>query len=217
MQYTDDPIAGMKKRSDLIGKKFGRLTVVDFSHTNKHKQSMWKCKCECGKEIIATGIHLSNGHTKSCGCLKKDVLQSRKTHGMRNTRLYRIWLGMKSRCTIKTTTSFRHYGGRGITICDEWMNDFQSFYDWAMANGYSENLTIDRIDPNGNYEPSNCRWVTTKVQANNKRTNAKILFNGETKTIKEVSEISGINYQTLFSRYKAGKSLNEIVSKKGAV
>jgi hypothetical protein len=206
-----------KTRLDLKGKQFGRLTVLEYSHTNKHGQSMWKCRCACGSERIVTGSHLKSGHSISCGCYNAEAAKDRrKTHGKRKTRLYRIWLNMKARCTIESVSQFKNYGGRGITVCEEWANSFQAFYDWAMSNGYDENAprgkcTIDRIDVNGNYEPSNCRWVSIQAQQFNKSTSKTVTLNGETHTLKEWSDKVGVNYSTMHSRYRAGKPPEEIL------
>ena len=203
---------GVKKvRADLTDKKFGRLTVVEFASVNKHGKSMWKCRCECGNEIVVVGSHLTSGHTTSCR-----NHASYTTHGKRHTRLYRIWLLMKNRCSNAADPNYGNYGGRGIKVCEEWQK-FIHFYEWAMTSGYVDNLTIDRIDNNGNYEPSNCRWATQKEQSNNKRTNVFITHNSQTHTLKEWSEITGINYSTLHSRYKAGKPPEEVLRTRKAV
>lgn len=200
----------MKKvRQDLQGKQFGRLTVLEYACTNKHGKAMWSCRCECGRETIVSGCHLVNSHTTSCGCWHDEAASKRlKTHGMRNTRLYRLWLGMKSRCDYDYKNNSR-YHGRGIKVCDEW-RDFTAFHDWAMANGYQDGLSIERADVDGNYCPENCRWITRKEQANNKSTSVFVEAFGQKKTLKEWSEITGINYNTLHSRYKARKTLDEL-------
>ena len=157
------------KLIDLTGQKFGRLTVIRRGET-VNKRTKWVCSCECGTEVTVEPYNLRTGHTGSCGCLQRDrTSKANMTHGMRKTRLYRIWYCMKNRCYQQSYHAFHHYGGRGIKVCDGWLHDFQAFYDWAMANGYRDDLTIDRIDSNGNYEPSNCRWTTMAEQNKNKR------------------------------------------------
>lgn len=131
---------------------------------------MWLCRCECGKEIVVEAYNLKTGHTQSCGCLQREATSvANKTHGKRNTRLYRIWICMKNRCYRKNHDAYKHYGGRGIKVCDEWLHSFKAFNDWAMANGYRDDLSIDRIDTNKGYSPDNCRWATMAEQNKNKR------------------------------------------------
>lgn len=159
----------MPKLIDLTGKRFGRLTVIErYGTVDGH--AAWKCKCDCGNKTVVNGKWLRAGKTTSCGCYHKELLAKRsKTHGMTKTRLYSIWHDMKNRCFYQKDKSFEDYGGRGITVCEEWKNSFESFRDWSLLNGYSDNLTIDRINNDGNYDPSNCRWVTMKEQCSNRR------------------------------------------------
>lgn len=188
----------MGKFIDLTGQRFGRFTVMERGNS-KNNEVMWLCRCDCGNEKFVEGHHLKDGTSKSCGCINKERFE---THGKSNTRLFRIWTGMKQRCYNCKTQYYKIYGGHGIEVCEEWRNDFQTFYDWAMANGYSENLSIDRIDSDGNYEPLNCRWVTNVEQANNKRSNYLLELNGKIQTITKWSKEFGISTQTIKHRIK---------------
>lgn len=190
----------MPKALNLEGKQFGRWTVIEKAGHSRHKKVLWRCRCSCGNErFVGTG-ELMSGGTKSCGCLKNELVRARMTtHGKINTRLYSIWGGMKSRCHNKNGPGYYDYGGRGITVCKEWEN-FDQFYEWAMKNGYRDDLTIDRIDVNGNYEPDNCRWITNAEQQRNKRDNHYITYNGETNVLRDWSKILGINESTLSHR-----------------
>lgn len=162
---------------DYRGKKYGKLTILDFYINNHTTYAI--CKCDCGNIHKARVSHIKSNKILSCGCLQKEMCKKcNTTHAKRYSRIYAIWCGIKSRCTNKNRKNYKNYGGRGITICEEWINDFINFYNWSMANGYRDDLTIDRIDVNGNYEPSNCRWVTMEIQAINKRIKNKYGING---------------------------------------
>lgn len=160
----------MAKAKDISGQTFGRLTVIRRSGSDERRHALWHCVCECGKEKIVSSQSLLSGKTNSCGCLHKESARGLLlTHGKSNTKLYNVWRGMKKRCYCQENENFKYYGGRGITICEEWRDNFEAFYTWAISNGYADNLSIDRIDVNGNYEPSNCRWATVAEQNRNKR------------------------------------------------
>lgn len=191
------------KFQDLTGKTFSKLTVIGRAESGPNGNTRWHCKCECGNEVTVQGAHLKNGLTKSCGCYRKErAPESNRIHGQYKTRLYRIWARMKTRCLTPGADNYRDYGGRGITICDDWKDNFQSFYDWAVSHGYNDELTIDRIDVNGNYEPSNCRWATRREQSDNTRRTIRLTIDGQTHTINEWSEISGLPRTTIYNRYR---------------
>lgn len=149
---------------DLVGFRFGRLVVVarDFG---KKGNTKWFCKCDCGRDTTVYGCHLKSGATKSCGCLNKEAVSERfRTHGKTNTRLFRIWQNMHKRCEYQSHEQYKNYGGKGVSVCEQW-KDFEPFFEWSIQNGYLDDLTIDRINPNGNYEPSNCQWLTRSENA----------------------------------------------------
>lgn len=193
---------GGKVMDDCISRQFGRLTVIDFEGTHTTpcgtKRKMWRCKCECGKETVVAENNLKNGSTKSCGCWKHEKLKEHNTvHGGANDRLYGIWKNMKRRCNSTKDSHYESYGGKGIQVCDEW-NDYANFKKWAYENGYDENAefgdcTIDRIDNNGDYTPSNCRWVNRTAQANNTSKNRYVDFQGKRLTIAEFARVMNID------------------------
>lgn len=194
----------MPKREDLTGKNFGYLTVISRASCGDGKV-LWNCKCKCGNFVrVSTGI-LNSGHTKSCGCAKIEATIKRNTkHGLSDTRLYSVWIGMKKRCFNKNSKRYADYGGRGISICDEWTTDFKAFYDWSILNGYSEDLTIERKDVNGDYCPENCCWIPLKEQMRNQRKTIYYTLFGITKPLSEWSELAGIKNNRAYQRYKNG-------------
>lgn len=195
---------GCLKSENLVGMKFGRLTVMDReSPKSKKTKGLWICKCECGNVIKVNTSALKSGNTTSCGCKRKETLRQLRTkHGESDTRLYKVWLDMKRRCYNAKDVDYKNYGGRGITVCDEWKDSFVNFSQWAYENGYDKDApkgqcTIDRIDVNGCYEPENCRWVNIHIQSNNKRNNRILTYNGESHTLSEWCEIVNIPYNCL--------------------
>lgn len=206
---------------DLTGQRFGRWTVLYQAESRRDSRGyplvMWHCLCDCGVEKDVLGETLRNGRSKSCGCLAKAISAkvasgTFKTHGQSKTRLYKIWAGIKKRCNNENSSNYKNYGGRGITVCDAWM-EFEPFKEWAVKNGYADDLSIDRIDVNGNYEPTNCRWVTKVAQANNRTTSKLIEYNGEMHSLSDWSKIFGFNYKLAWKRLKNGATFQEIINK----
>lgn len=195
---------------DLTGSKFGSLTVLKEVGKTKNNMKLWECECSCGNRVVVPTNNLKSGHTKSCGCAWKNSITK---HGKCDTRLYSIWRNMKQRCYNCKNKAFNNYGGRGISVSNEWKESFERFYEWSISHGYSKDLQLDRVDNNGNYEPENCRWVTRTENNRNKRTNHFITFNEETHTLKEWGELKGINYQVILWRLKKGWSLEDALTK----
>jgi hypothetical protein len=198
----------MSNVKDITGNKYGYLTALSLSGKAKNGVTVWECQCDCGNTINARSDLLRAGRIKSCGCFRKTTKQwGNFKHGLSKSRLYEIWSDMKQRCCNPNTRNYNIYGGRGIKICEKWLgeNGFSNFYQWAIDNGWDESKSryeqsIDRIDVNGNYEPSNCRFISYQEQANNTRSNRIIHYNGTKYTLAELSRIAGLSQPTLRRR-----------------
>ena len=193
----------MGKVIDLTGQKFGKLTVIKLVKRANDKHRYWLCKCECGKYSEVRQDALTRNKTHSCGCLIGEVAKQLYTkHNLCYSRLYKIYQGMKMRCYNPKNPRYNVYGARGITICEEWLSDFMVFYNWAINNGYSDELSIDIINVNGNYEPNNCRWATSKMQGRNTTRNHLIKYKGQKKTISDWAILYNIPQSVLGARIR---------------
>ena len=215
----DKCITMSKRTKDLTGMKFGEWEVLSFE-SYKNKRAHWLCKCSCGVIKVVNGKNLTYGYTKSCGC---GVAERNKKiftkHGARakenekTERLYGIWKNMNCRCSKSLSRSnpiYNRYIGRGITVCDEWKHNYLAFKEWALSNGYEEHLTIDRINNDGNYEPSNCRWITIQEQARNRRTNVFLEYDGKKYVLKDLAKLFGIDRNTLkYHLFVKGRTIEE--------
>lgn len=210
-----DSLKNYHNLKDLTGKVFGTFTVIKYVQGVKYKRGKWECSCSCGnvRHLDATALR----RQKSCGCLfKKEQSERRKTHGMSNhgknpnNRLYSIWRTMKVRCDCPNTDGYENYGGRGISVCQEWYS-FENFYTWAMSNGYEPHLTIDREINDGNYSPENCRWVTVAQQNRNKRGVIRLENDGVTMCVAEWARELGKGESWIMARAKKGMSIAQII------
>ena len=209
----------MKRVEVKKGERYGRLTIireVEPAGSSHKRVRRFLCRCDCGNEIICRLPNLKSGTTKSCGCYRKFVSSNRRDcHHLQNTRIYRIWCGMKRRCYNKHNEHFDRYGGRGIIVCDEWKTDFMNFYDWAMSNGYDDKLSIDRINNEGNYEPSNCRWANQKQQILNSTAAIKCSLGGNIVSLSDIADILGVSFKRIrriVYMLNNGYDMNEILS-----
>lgn len=194
---------------DLTGCKYGRLKVLK-RHGKCGEIVKYDCVCDCGNTVVVLGNRLRNGQTKSCGCIHKEGLKKRlTTHGQTGTRIYKCWSNMRERCKNKNNKRYENYGGRGITVCSLWDNSFESFYEWAMSNGYSDDLTLDRIDVNGSYCPENCRWADLNTQSRNRTDNVWITHNGKTMILQDWANFYSTDRRTVSARLKKGWSVEE--------
>lgn len=199
--------------NEYINRKFNSLTVLEVWRDKDKKETMCKCLCDCGN-IHTTYFHkVKSGTVKTCGCKRGNHI-----HDLHGTRIYRIWQAMKRRCLNSKSCNYKYYGGRGVTVCDEWMRDVNAFYEWSISNGYADDLTIDRIDVNGNYHPGNCRWVTMKEQCNKNKTNIyQIELHGEKYSLRDFVDIIGESYPKLLTRLQRGKTtITELEEQYGA-
>ena len=205
-------ISRVKDWNTILDQKYGRLTILELAGKNKFGHMLVKCKCECGNTMVTEATRVIHGKTLSCGCLQKEVAAKRMTvHGMTNTRLHAIWQAMIRRCEDPKNNRYYSYGAKGIAVCNEW-KDFTNFKNWSFANGYSEELSIDRINNDKGYCPENCRWATKIQQANNKTNNRMLTYKGQTKTAKQWSRFFGFDYKYFHEKLKkCGWSIEKVL------
>lgn len=198
---------------DEQGKKYGKLLVIKLDNLrNKCGAAMWICRCDCGRITSVEGSSLRRGLTKSCGCFSSESTAKRETtHGMSKTKIHETWLGMRDRCKNKNNINYKNYGGRGIKVCKRW-EKFENFYE-DMGERPSKKHSLDRVNNNGNYEPSNCRWATREEQLNNKRTNRYLSFNGKKMTVTQWAKELLVSPNTIFNRVKSGWETEKILTK----
>lgn len=193
----------MGKKVEMIGRKFGRWTVLgEADERCKNGSILYRCRCDCGSERTVNGSILRQGGSTSCGCYNREIIT--KPDAVYKERLYSVWSSMKSRCCCATDRSYKNYGGRGIRVCEEWRSDYKAFKQWAYSHGYADGLWLDRVNNNDDYSPENCRWATTMEQARNKRTNVFVEYNGQTMCLIDAAAASGIKVATIKRRMELG-------------
>jgi hypothetical protein len=194
----------MNRSPDLTGERFGRLTCIKIARKSKNRHILWLCKCDCGNEVTVFASNLKRGNTISCGCYHKERdSESHIIHSQSKTRLYSIWIGMKKRCFNRNTKAYEYYGGRGIKVCEDWL-DFTKFHDWAKNNGYNDGLSLERINVEKDYEPENCKWIPFEEQAKNTRRNVFLSFNNKRMTISDWAKEMKMSTSILRFRLKHG-------------
>lgn len=202
----------MANFNDITGQRFNNLTVISQEPNDRGGVTRWLCLCDCGKYTTVRGSNLKNGSVKSCGCLRHKKPYN-WAHGKSQTKDYRKWISMKRRCNDKTDPHYDNYGGRGIKVCDEWATDFNSFLEWVSKTRVDDDLTLERIDVNGDYCPDNCTWVDRKSQANNRTSNLVFTYKGETKNLMQWCEDLGLKYVTIYSRiYRNGWDFEKAIT-----
>lgn len=195
-----------KAYSDLEGKKFNRLTVVQRIGLDKYNCVIWRCRCDCGNELYLSSNKIVNGYTKSCGCLAKEissrqVIEKNTKHGLAKHPLYATWKNIRQRCSNPNNTHYKSYGGRGIAVAKEW-GEFKPFYDWAISNGWEKGLSIERIDNNGDYCPANCCFIPLNHQNRNKQNTVKITYDGQTRPLFVWCQMYGLRFKTCYNRLR---------------
>lgn len=209
----------MRRVKDLTGMRFGKLVAVRCVGRDRHKNAVWLCRCDCGREKEVASRALVGGSTRSCGCLETGKFINgcgAQRHGGSGERLYRVWGDMRNRCYDKNRKCYHSYGGRGIRVCDEWLHDYSAFRDWAMSTGYDPNAepgecTLDRIDNDGDYSPGNCRWVPMDVQRLNKQNTWRLEYKGRILTLHDAAKVAGITENTIRDRIKRGWSVERAI------
>lgn len=202
----------MSKPIDLTGKRFNHLVVIERANNSPRGSTMWRCVCDCGNEKLVRRDNLVYGAVKSCGCLTHRPAYNR-THNKSKSKLYRKWVSMKRRCYDITSAGYKNYGGRGIEVCDEWKESFESFYDWAMKTRQDDTLTLERVDVNGNYCPENCTWITKAEQSNNRTSCIMITYNGKTQNLMQWCKELNLDYKRTYNRmFKSHWSFDKAIS-----